>query len=624
MSRDSELAPAAVATAARRRVPPVSRLLPVVAGVAAAVVVVLMLLGHFSDYEVYTTSTIGVYAIAALGQDWLIGHAGQVSLGGAAFMAVGAFTVAGTTGTPLGSWPIQLIMSGIFGAAFGFVVGLPALRLRGMYLLLSTLAFQFMMLFITNEYQGNRPIGFEIAPPHIGSWTLDTDRQQLGLVAAVLLVCCLFSYGVQHHAPGRYWRSLRESEPAAASLGIPVARWKLLAFVGSSAQTAVAGALLAMLLGLVTFDIFSFTLALTLGVMVFLGGRSTITGPILGAIAVTLLPNGLSDVANSIGSSGAVGGWISTNEALLVTGIYGLALLLVLLLEPDGIVGLLRLAGSVPGRVRAGRLRAGEKAAKVAKVAATSTAISKARTTEPEPAGKAADMTLATGNLTVRYPNGAIGIEDFSISVQTGSIVVLVGRNGAGKTTALRALAGYPRAERMRLDGTIRIGSEEVKQHDPVTMRGLGVVLVPERNKVFPTLTVTEHLRLAGLGPVGIEAVMERFTGLSRLATRRAGLLSGGERQLLALAAATAVNPRLLLIDEPSLGLSPVATQALVAELMRLRDESGLTVLLTEQVTETVEAVADHFFVLERGHVLMSGDAGDLRRPDVRAAVMGR
>ena len=201
--------------------------------------------------------------------------------------------------------------------------------------------------------------------------------------------------------------------------------------------------------------------------------------------------------------------------------------------------------------------------------------------------------------------------------------MALVGRNGAGKTSALRAIAGFPRAERTRVLGEMRIGGEVVKKHDPVSMRRSGVVLVPERNKIFPTLTVTEHLRLAGLTTSGIDSMLDRFEGLKPLRSRRAGLLSGGERQLLALAAATAARPRLLLIDEPSLGLSPVATQLLVAELMHMRDEFGMTVLLTEQVTETVESVADSFCVLERGQILMTGGASDLHRADVRAAVMG-
>jgi branched-chain amino acid transport system permease protein len=593
-----------------------SQLFVLAVGLLAGLVGVLMTLGHFSDFDVFTTSTIAIYAIAALGQDWLIGQAGQVSLGGAAFMAVGAFTVAGTDGTPLGSWPIQLALAGVLGAGFGFVVGLPALRLRGMYLLLSTLAFQFIMLFITNEYQGDRPIGFVIPAPHIGSWAFDTDRKFLGFVLVILLVSCLFSFSVQRHAPGRYWRTLRESELAAASLGINVPKWKLLAFVGSSAETAVAGALYAMLLGIVTFDIFSFSLALSLGVMVFFGGRSTISGPILGAAAVTLLPQGLTSLSNTLGTSGTVGNWFSTNQAVIVTGVYGLALLVVLLGEPDGIVGLLRKVAALPERTRARQAR------QVQAVATTTDRVDPV-TVAALPVGPGSPL-IETIGLNVRYPNGALGIENFTISVETGTIVALVGRNGAGKTTALRAIAGFPRAERTRLTGVMRLGGLDVNRHDPVSMRAAGVVLVPERNKVFPTLTVLEHLRLAGLAADDVDAMLERFAVLKPLRSRRAGLLSGGERQMLALAAATAARPKLLLIDEPSLGLSPVATQTLVAELMRLRDESGMTVLLTEQVTETVESVADSFCVLDRGQILFAGGAADLRRPEVRAAVMGR
>jgi ABC-type branched-subunit amino acid transport system ATPase component len=202
-------------------------------------------------------------------------------------------------------------------------------------------------------------------------------------------------------------------------------------------------------------------------------------------------------------------------------------------------------------------------------------------------------------------------------------IVALVGRNGAGKTSTLRAIAGFPRTERTKITGVLRIDGVDVERHDPVRMRQSGVVLVPERDKVFPTLTVSEHLRLAGLSASGIDAALERFPLLGPLRSRRAGLLSGGERQLLALAAATVVRPRLLLIDEPSLGLSPLATQLVVEVLLSMREEFGTTVLMTEQVTETVESVADLFYVLDRGEILFSGGSNDLQRADVRAAVMG-
>jgi ABC-type branched-subunit amino acid transport system ATPase component len=477
---------------------------------------------------------------------------------------------------------------------------------------MSTLALEYIMLFVTNQYQGDRVAGFVIGPPRIGSWQIQSPRGLLGFVLVILAALTLFQHNVQRRAPGRYWRSIRESDLATASIGIPVVRWKLLAFVWSSAVTAVAGALFAWVLGLVVSNIFSFQLALTLALMVFLGGRATISGPILGAAAVTLFPQGLTTLAASLPSSGSVGPWLTLNEAFVASGIYGLALLVVLLAEPDGIVGLIR---SVVARVSSPRSRRPQASASSGAVRATRVGDGQSRPSER--------TVLAVSELTLRYGNGALGVEGLSFTVEPGQIVALVGRNGAGKTSTLRAIAGFPRAERVRVGGVMRIGDQTVRRHDPVSMRKLGVVLVPERDKVFPTLTVAEHLRLTRLPEAEVEAVYERFPALDQLRERRAGLLSGGERQLVALAAATAVHPLLLLVDEPSLGLSPVAIQNLVKELIRLRNETGMSVLLTEQISETLVTMADAVHVLAGGQIMLSGGTEILQHNDFRAAILG-
>jgi branched-chain amino acid transport system permease protein len=578
---------------------------------------VLLLLTNSNSYRIYLATSVCVFAIAALGQDWLIGQAGQVSLGGAAFMGIGAFTVAGTEGTPLDQLPIQLVLAGLIAAAVGLIVGLPAMRLRGIYLLLTTLALQFIMSFILQRYQGDRPAGYSIGTPKLGPVNIQGEKRLLVVSFVCLLLAIAFARNLHHRAPGRYWAAMRESEAAAASLGINVPKWKLLAWVGSSAQTAMAGVLFAYVTGLVTYSGFSFTLALSLTVMVFFGGMATVSGPIVGAIALTLLPQGLQTLANDLPTGGHLANWFTDNLAIIESGLYGLALLLVLLWEPRGLVGVARrLAtwGTKAVKTRSGRSMQGP----VTATAPTPPTVPLSITT------RFSRVAVEASRVTVSYPNGAAGVRGASLTLPKGAIVALLGRNGAGKTSMLRALAGFPRVERTHVDGVIRVNSQLVAQHGPALMRSHGIVLVPERDKVFPSLTIEEHLRLAGCRQPQIEAVLVRFPGLVPLRDRPAGLLSGGQRQLLALAAATAANPTVLLIDEPSLGLSPVATQQVLTELRRLRDDSGTTVLLTEQVTETLDGIADMFYVMDSGAITMSGTADALHHSDVREAVMGR
>jgi branched-chain amino acid transport system permease protein len=603
--------------------------------------------GDFSTYLVFTITTVAVYAVAAIGQDWLIGQAGQVSLGGGAFMSIGAFTVVITAGSPFHQWPVQIVLAGLVGGGAGLIVGVTALRLRRFYLLLASLAFIYIVLTVTEQYQGLNAGGFTITPPAIGSWTISSTSGLLAFCLILLAATAYFTASLQRRAPGRYWRAIRENELAASSLGIHVIRWKLLAFIGSSAVTAIAGAMYAWTAGLVTYNTFSLQFALGLAVMVFFGGRASILGPIIGATAITLLPQGLNNLANSFSGGSGFGQWLTLNNGVLVSGIYGLVLLLVLLLEPQGVLGLVRRVGrwidglswfAPPSAAAASAAAATDSAGSVGLApdldadgirGANGRVLDRPSATEPGEAPTLADgqraMAIELDHVGVRYPNGAVGVEDLTLSIPQGSVVGLIGRNGAGKTSSIRAIAGFPRSERIQLLGQVRIRDVTMNRHDPRTRREAGVVLVPERDKAFPSLTVMEHFRLAGVPSADVDRQLELFPVLQRLRHRRAGLLSGGERQTLALATATAVHPKVLLIDEPSLGLSPLMTQTLIASLAQLRaGDPDMTIVLTEQATEALKSVADYFYVLDGGRAIYSGHVDVLNRQEVREAVMGQ
>jgi branched-chain amino acid transport system permease protein len=596
----------------------------------AVVVVVLIVLGYLfsqraSEYNIFLGCSVVVMAIAAVGQEWLIGRAGQVSLGGAALMAVGAYNTALCKNVPvLHVFPLPILFSAVIGAAVGLIIGLPALRLKGFHLLLSTLALQYIVQFIGSRYERTHPAGFSVDPIVIGSVQLG-PRDTFLVLCGVLLLVCVFLFNLYRNAPGRIWASLKESEIATATMGVSATRWKLLAFVGSSAITAGAGSLYGYVNGIVSYQAFSLTLALNLLVMVFLGGVGSMSGAIVGAALVILLPTGLQHLSNALSGAGSIAGWINDQQALLDNAIYGMALAIVLLYAPGGLASVGR---TVRGAPRALIQRFGGSPA-TSPAGGPSSAVLPPVTVLSEPADAGVTDTgatalLAVRGLSVRYPTGALGLSDVSFNVPSGQIVAVVGRNGAGKTSAVRAVAGFPRSERVRVEGTITFAGKDILGLSPASASSAGVSLVPERDKVFPTLTVAEHLRAVGLSRAEAIELIDRFPSLHGKAKGHAGLLSGGQRQTLALAMALARKPRLLLVDEMSLGLAPIAIRALVAELAAIREQSPeVGILVVDQALDAVGELADHVYVLENGRLAASGPPALLRKDEVRAAIIG-
>jgi ABC-type branched-subunit amino acid transport system ATPase component len=231
---------------------------------------------------------------------------------------------------------------------------------------------------------------------------------------------------------------------------------------------------------------------------------------------------------------------------------------------------------------------------------------------------------LQVKDITVQYANGALGLSGVSFDVPAGSIVALVGRNGAGKTSAVRAIAGFGRSEHVKLTGEIEFAGESVRGLTPAAVTRRGIALVPERDKVFPTLTVLEHLRAVGLSRAESAEVIDRLPSLNGKATSHAGLLSGGQRQSLALAMAMARQPRLLVVDEMSLGLSPIAIKGLMADLRAVREQTpDVGILVVDQALDAVGDLADFVYVLENGRIATFGNPELLQREEIRAAIIG-
>jgi ABC-type branched-subunit amino acid transport system ATPase component len=219
---------------------------------------------------------------------------------------------------------------------------------------------------------------------------------------------------------------------------------------------------------------------------------------------------------------------------------------------------------------------------------------------------------LTTQALTAGY--GAAPVLDrVAIEVRPGETVALLGANGAGKSTTMRALAGLLRP----VDGRIVLEDRSIAHLPAHAIARLGLALVPEGRQVFPELTVIENIRLGAHGraapidPAEIEALLTRFPRLRDRATSRAGLLSGGEQQMLAIARGMMAQPRILLLDEPSLGLAPAMINALYAVVADLRDQ-GVTILIVDQMAALALTVADRGYVLEQGRVVTAGTAAEL------------
>jgi branched-chain amino acid transport system ATP-binding protein len=246
---------------------------------------------------------------------------------------------------------------------------------------------------------------------------------------------------------------------------------------------------------------------------------------------------------------------------------------------------------------------------------------------------------LEVRNLMVFFEN-ALAINSLSLEVREGEIVGVIGSNSAGKTTLMNALSGLiidmrikekrRGGERISVYGTIRFRGEDITDTRPSERVKKGIVLCRERHPVFPESSVLENLKIAGYLKSrseirsGIEQAFELFPPLAKLSSRKAGFLSGGEQQMLAIGMALVVRPQLLLLDEPLLGLSPLMQQAVMEAILTLKQNAGITVVLSEQFARPVLPVIHRGYVVENGMLALYGTGRELMdNPEIKAAYFG-
>jgi len=239
----------------------------------------------------------------------------------------------------------------------------------------------------------------------------------------------------------------------------------------------------------------------------------------------------------------------------------------------------------------------------------------------------------------VFYEN-ALALNDFSMRVEPGSIVAVIGSNSAGKTTLMNTISGLiidtqikeqrKGGERITIYGTVTFQGEDITDLYPSERVKRGMVVCRERHPIFQESDLVENLKIAGYlrkrseVSEAIDYVFQLFPTLVRLKTRKAGFLSGGEQQMLTIGMALVAKPRLLLLDEPLLGLSPVMQNTLVDAIKKIRSETGLTIVITEQFARPILPMIDHGYIIENGMLTMDGGGMELMdNPEVKAAYFG-
>ena len=236
------------------------------------------------------------------------------------------------------------------------------------------------------------------------------------------------------------------------------------------------------------------------------------------------------------------------------------------------------------------------------------------------------EALLSVQGLTLGYDSATQAVTGVSLEVREGAVVTLIGANGAGKTTILRGLSGLLRPR----EGAVRFGGRDITGLPAHEIAALGLVQVPEGRQVFANMTIAENLRMGAWllkdpheEARRREAVLARFPRLAERLGQQAGLLSGGEQQMLAMGRAMMANPRMLLLDEPSMGLAPLFVEEIFRIVADLKKE-GRTILLVEQNAQAALDIADHAYVLQSGRIELSGPADEIARNEkVVAAYLG-
>ncbi|MDQ3576495.1 MAG: branched-chain amino acid ABC transporter ATP-binding protein/permease [Actinomycetota bacterium] len=584
-----------------------------------------------------------IYGLAAIGLSLLMGLAGQVSLGHAAFFAVGAYTQAILVTRHEVYGPLAAISAVVLAMLMGLLVGLPLLRLRGHYLALATLGLGIIVTVIAIEtpYLGATSGIFGIPKPDFGGRVYDSPDEYLWLLTPVLVLGVILARNLVDSRIGRALGAVNDSEVAAETLGVDTFRLRLKVFVLSAGYAGLAGVFFAHWLAVVNPNSANFTLSVEFLLISVLGGLGTVWGAVVGGFAVEFLDEGLRDFIPVI-----VPG--ATGEVQLIG--FGVILTLVMIFLPGGLHQAFRSlaglrAGPLPGSVPT---MATEEPAVGSDEGKITTDLALQGSTDSDGEGpllvreaRPAPGTTLLGvtGLTKRF-GGVVAVDDVSFEVAAGEILALIGPNGAGKTTCFNMISGVTTPS----SGSVVLAGHRIEGRKPHVFARNRATRTFQNLQVFGSSTVLgnvmvgRHLRsrvglvrsMAGFAARGEERDIVRasrevidLVGLAEDAERPAGDLPFGRQRLMEVARALATEPDLLLLDEPMAGLSGAERRELARLLRRLR-AGGMGIVLVEHDVEAVLALADRVAVLDDGVLIALGPPDEIRNdPAVLAAYLG-
>jgi branched-chain amino acid transport system permease protein len=546
-----------------------------------------------------------IYWILVAGLNLVVGFAGQIAIGWVALLTLGAYTTAVlTAGTVTTEWNpfLALAVSGVVGAVFGVVVGLPALRLRTFYFAMTTLGFATIVTQVALAWKSVTGGGIGTAGP-VFPWPFDPGW---GFYYLCLILAALATWMTANIARSRFGRALvaiRDAEVAAEASGIAKPALLMAVFVFSGALAGVAGGLFSSLQSYITPDAFTFDLSVLFFIAILIGGRGSIMGPLLGTIILTVLPEFAAPLV----------AWS--------TFLYAALLLLIVLIIPGGIADLLDYKNRRP--------------------------LERHREIVPRPELLARALDRRSGGDVLRLSHielsfgGVRAIDGLDLEIRPGEVHGLIGPNGSGKTTTLNVISGYyaPQA------GEVRVGTALLPPRAPHLRAGYRIARTFQTPRLIGGASVLDNVMIGGtidgqgsfaeslltlprhrrdekqLRAAALQALAA--VGLEQLAAVRADRLQHSELRFMEIARALMLRPTCLMLDEPAAGLSADEIRRLGALIVAISRE-GTAVLLVEHHADLIFDICDRVTVLNLGKVLAAGTPAEIRsHREVVSAYLG-